>query len=589
MNGNTFKKRKRTAAVFLSAALLGAGLVAPIHTEAASKIQAQSKLSYGVDYKKLTYTEGKMNAGVDVMEVNISDAFTEVQLGKADPIDQLATVRARANSFNRTDNQIVGAVNANFFLATKGKVTRPVHLISEDNRLVYGGYVNKDVNQLVNQPIAFGIDQAGKGLIDPYNLNLTYTFKGKTRKISHTNRERAENNTILYSSDFYKTNTDTNQYGTEVVLKGSKDMELTLGSKLALTVDSIRKEGDKKTIPISDDYFVLSGHGTASANLKTMKVGDPVTIDVGMDQQWQGSKFMIAGGPQLVKNGNVDISMNTASWNANARTSRTAVGVDSKNGKVFFVTADTSLNKGMTILELAQLMKELGADAALNLDGGGSTTMAIRPDNTGTLQVANKLQDGFERGVSGILMAADTEPVRIFKDVSYRDALYQGIRWAKDRGAITGYGDNTFRPYQALNRKHGAVIFARALDLKMKDPSNAGKQFKDVPSSHDYAAQIGAVAEAGIFKGGDDKRFNPEQVLTREQMATTLVRTFGLNSDGLKKANVNLKNVDPSHRENVQILADNGVTVEVDDFRPQEAVTRGQFATFLQRASEVKK
>jgi|GEM_PF-6464405 len=589
MRSSTFKKRKQAAAVLLSAALIGTGFVAPIHTEAASNIKDRSKLSYGVDYKKLTYSEGNIKAGIDVMEVNVSDAFTEVQLGKADPLDKLATVRARANSFNRSDNQIVGAVNANFFLATKGKVTRPVHLISEDNRLVYGGYINKDENELVNKPMAFGIDQAGKGLIDPYNLNLTYTFNGKTRKISHTNRERAENNTILYSSDFYKTHTDTNQYGTEVVLKGSKNMELTLGSSLALTVDSIRKEGDQKTIPISDDYFVLSGHGTASDNLKTMKVGDSVKIDVGMDKQWQGSKFMIAGGPQLVKDGNVDISMNTGSWNANARTSRTAVGVDSKNGKVFFATADTSLNKGMTILELARLMRELGADSALNLDGGGSTTMAIRPNNKGELQVVNKLQDGFERGISGVLMAADTEPVRIFKDVSYRDDLYPGIRWAKDQGAISGYSDNTFRPYQGLNRKHGAVIFAKALNLNMTDVNNAGKQFKDVPSTHDYATQIGAVAEAGIFKGGPDNHFNPEKILTREQMATTIVSAFNLKSDGLKKVNVNLANVDSSHRENVQILADNGVTVTLDDFRPREAITRGQFATFLKKANEVKK
>lgn len=583
------KKKKPIAAVFLTAALLGTGLTAPIHTDAASKIQKQSKLSYGVDYKKLDYTDGKTKGGVDVMEVNVSDQFTDVQLGKADPLDKLATVRKRADFYNKKSNQIVGAVNANFFLATKGKVPRPVHLISEENRLVYAGYVNKDKNQYVNEPIAFGMDKAGNGLIDRYNLNLTYTYGGKTRKISHTNRERAANNTILYTSDFYKNNTDTNQYGTEVVLKGTGNNELTLGQTQKLTVASIRKEGDVKTIPISDDYFVLSGHGTASNNLKSMKVGDAVDINVGMDQQWQGSDFMVAGGPMLVKDGKIDISMNTNTWLANARTSRTAVGVDSKNGKVFFVTADQRLNDGLTIPELARLMKELGADSALNLDGGGSTTMAIRPTSNGALQVANKLQDGFERGISGILMAADTEPARIFKDVSARDALYTGINWAKNEGAIAGYGDNTFRPYQGLTRKHGAVIFTRALNLKTPDTDKSSSLFIDVPANHDYAAQIGAVAQSGIFKGGSDRRFRPEATLTREQMASTIVGAFGLKSNGLKKADVNLKNVDPVHRENVQILADNEVTVEVGDFRPTEAVTRGQFAAFLQRASEIKK
>src|SRR5699024_1948274 len=105
--------------------------------------------------------------------------------------------------------------------------------------------------------------------------------------------------------------------------------------------------------------------------------------------------------------GKVDVSMNTNAWVAKNKTSRTAVGVDKTHNKVFFVTVDTSVSNGMSIPELAQLMKDLGADAALNLDGGGSTTMAIR--QKGSLQVVNKLQDGFERGVSGVLMAADTE------------------------------------------------------------------------------------------------------------------------------------------------------------------------------------
>src|SRR5699024_8183531 len=233
-----------------------------------------------------------------------------------------------------------------------------------------------------------------------------------------------------------------------------------------MEVDSIRKEGDKKPIKISDDYFVLSGHGKASKRLQKMKVGDTVEIKVGMDKKWQDSEFMLAGGPQLVKNGKVNVSMNTSSWLANkAFTSRTAVGVDKSRNKVFFVTVDTSISDGMTINELARLMKDLGADAALNLDGGGSTTMVVRPKGGGSLKVANKLQDGAERGVSGILMAADTEPKRVFSDVSYRDPHAEGIHWLYDIGGITGYKNNTFKVHRKLSREHGAVIFTRALDL----------------------------------------------------------------------------------------------------------------------------
>lgn len=574
-----FKKKQKFAAILLSVGLLGASLVSPIHTEAAAKVQHSSQLSYGVNYKKINYTEKAVKAGVDVMEIDVSDIFTEVQLGKAEPLDNLTTVRNRANAYHKKNNNIVGAINANFY---KAKEKRPVHLISEDNRLVYAGYVNDDKNTYVNEPIAFGIDKDGKGLIDYYNLELTYTYNGTTRKISHTNRERATNNTILYSKDFYKNNTDTNQYGTEVVLEGSGKPELTLGSKLSLTVTSIREEGDTKKTPISDNSLVLSGHGTSSKRLQNMQVGDTVEINVGMDQKWQGSEFMLAGGPKLIENGKVDISMNTNSWTAKNVTSRTAVGVDKSRNKVFFVTVDTSVSNGMSIPELARLMKDLGAHTAINLDGGGSTTMAIRQQ--GSLQVVNQLQGGFERAISGVLMAADTEPERIFKDVSYRNALYDGIQWAKDQGAITGYEDNTFRPYDKLSRMHGAVIFAKAMDLDQTNLASVDEIFTDVESSHMYAAQISAVGQAGIFKGGSDKRFRPEESLTREQMASIIVQAYGLKETG--NANINLNKVDPAHQKNVQILADHEVTTEFDDFRPREAVTRGQFATFLQRASQ---
>ena len=53
----------------------------------------------------------------------------------------------------------------------------------------------------------------------------------------------------------------------------------------------------------------------------------------------------------------------------------------------------------MSLLELAQFMAtRLGADIAMNLDGGGSSTMAVK----GAL--ANQPGDGFERGVSSAVL-----------------------------------------------------------------------------------------------------------------------------------------------------------------------------------------
>ena len=56
---------------------------------------------------------------------------------------------------------------------------------------------------------------------------------------------------------------------------------------------------------------------------------------------------------------------------------RTAIGVDSDSGDVLMLVVDgrQDFSRGATMAELARLMVDLGADEALNLDGGGSSTM----------------------------------------------------------------------------------------------------------------------------------------------------------------------------------------------------------------------
>ncbi|CAA9373886.1 MAG: Sporulation-specific_N-acetylmuramoyl-L-alanine_amidase [uncultured Nocardioidaceae bacterium] len=88
---------------------------------------------------------------------------------------------------------------------------------------------------------------------------------------------------------------------------------------------------------------------------------------------------------------------------------RTAVGVDTDTGRVLLLVVDgrQDHSRGYTLLELARLMKQLGAEEALNLDGGGSSTMVTtRP--SGRTRVANSPSDGQERTVpNGLQLVYD--------------------------------------------------------------------------------------------------------------------------------------------------------------------------------------
>jgi hypothetical protein len=82
------------------------------------------------------------------------------------------------------------------------------------------------------------------------------------------------------------------------------------------------------------------------------------------------------------------------------RQPRTAVGVTA-DGKMLLVVVDgrqPGYSVGMTLQELANLMQSLGAQNAINLDGGGSSTMWVNG------MLANRPSDGFQRGVGSALV-----------------------------------------------------------------------------------------------------------------------------------------------------------------------------------------
>lgn len=83
---------------------------------------------------------------------------------------------------------------------------------------------------------------------------------------------------------------------------------------------------------------------------------------------------------------------------------RTAVGIDKKGKRLYILVVDgrSESSKGMTYGQLAAGMVRLGAYTAINLDGGGSSTLVLRGAD-GTLQVMNHPSDKKERAVANAL------------------------------------------------------------------------------------------------------------------------------------------------------------------------------------------
>ena len=140
--------------------------------------------------------------------------------------------------------------------------------------------------------------------------------------------------------------------------------------------------------------MVISKDGS----LSFISESDTTTDSLLQKQAWQVLSF----GPVLVENGQVAVSENDEVGMTMASNPRTAIGTVAKNHYLFVVSdGRTSESAGLSLYELANFMKSLGATNVYNLDGGGSSTMVFRGDvvNNPTTN-GNKIS---ERAVSDIL------------------------------------------------------------------------------------------------------------------------------------------------------------------------------------------
>ena len=176
-------------------------------------------------------------------------------------------------------------------------------------------------------------------------------------------------------------------------------------------VTALRAGGGSAVPP---DAAVLTATGSARAPLRGAGAGAAVELDQSIlmrsDLVPQGD--IVSGGPRLIAGGRVRVRSSaegfaplSAPWFHGSfvasRHPRTMAGVR-RDGSLLLVTVDgrrPGWSAGVTLREGARVMRSLGARDALNLDGGGSTAMAVRG------RVANVPSDpGGERKVSDVLL-----------------------------------------------------------------------------------------------------------------------------------------------------------------------------------------
>ncbi|MQA24683.1 MAG: multidrug transporter [Micromonosporaceae bacterium] len=159
-------------------------------------------------------------------------------------------------------------------------------------------------------------------------------------------------------------------------------------------VAEVRQEAGEGAIPA--DATVLVGREGGADTLRALQVGDPARVSY-RPRTSDGSTLTtaIGGRDVLVIDGKAQTFANQDVH------PRTAVGFSEDGRKMYLLTVDGRLDglRGLSLDRLAVMMRELGAHSALNLDGGGSSTLVARQPGSDEPVVENQPADGHERSV----------------------------------------------------------------------------------------------------------------------------------------------------------------------------------------------
>lgn len=169
-----------------------------------------------------------------------------------------------------------------------------------------------------------------------------------------------------------------------------------------------------------------------------------------------------------------------------------------------------------------------------------------------------------------------------FYDIRNQEVT-EAVGFLEARGIISGYSDGSFRPHEPIYRRHVAAILQRALDLQV--PSHYEMQATDMTEGDLGEEAMKAMEYHGIMKGTSGN-IRPNEYMTRAQMAKILTVVFDeeLTTPTVKHRFEDVP-FDFWSYEEINRLYENGLTT-VTSFRPNENVTRAQFALFLKRVMD---
>ncbi len=318
------------------------------HKYAGSKITDVEK---GVKYVRMIRFYNNRPVRINIVELS-TGVNGNLSVEPAIASDTLAA-RSKISNIAQRENAIA-AINGGYFKPQTGV---PLGTLMINKKMYTGPIYDR---------VAMGIFDEGYGMAR-VQLKATIDTNIGGLKIDNINQPRMlSTHTIVYTPDWGEFSPPCPKYGKQITVSNGKLLRTSYGNS-----------------QIPKDGFVVVG---PEKTIDTIVKAKRFTLNIKMNPDWKNVNHIISGGPYLIKNGDIYVDMSAQKLSAiGGRNPRTAIGY-TRDNHLIMLTADgrEGSSIGLTLMELASLMKEFGCVNAMNLDGGGSTVMYVKG------QVVNK-------------------------------------------------------------------------------------------------------------------------------------------------------------------------------------------------------
>ncbi len=332
------------------------------------------KIRDGIEHAKITKqmksADGKDESVVfNLLRLDLGKVRLDVihAMDEAIGLEKTSSIAARHGA--------IAAINAGFFRIDKsiyegddvGALKIDGKVLSESNANRIALFISNNPKQTsvsINHLNLLGILSTGKKNFDSIGIN----------------RQRKENDLVVFTPEFHHT-TLTDANGLEIIVQNEK---------IARILDG------KGSVEIPANGFVISASGKRREEiLSSVRIGAAIkyqfssidfatgltTNPVKQFAPFTSSEDIVSGVPELIRNRKIQIDYEaekTSKSFVETHHPRTAVA-KLNDGKFLMVTVDgrSEESGGISLPDLAAFLLELGATDAMNLDGGGSTTMFL--------------------------------------------------------------------------------------------------------------------------------------------------------------------------------------------------------------------